>query len=117
MIANQYETPYPRRFNSPNDIAVHPHHEGRIFFTDPTYGLMEKSRHYDGLYVHEKRDLPFQGVFEINNYLDGTPASLIDHALFRPNGIGVSHDGWTDDSGGRGTGMPAHPWGHRRVNV
>ena len=93
MIANQYETPYPRRFNSPNDIAVHPHHEGRIFFTDPTYGLMEKSRHYDGLYVHEKRDLPFQGVFEINNYLDGTPASLIDHGLFRPNGIGVSQDG------------------------
>ena len=93
MIANQYETPYPRRFNSPNDIVVHPQHNGRIFFTDPTYGLLEKSRHYDDVYVHEKRDLPFNGVYEINNYQENNPASLIDHGLFRPNGIVVSSDG------------------------
>ena len=93
MIANQYETPYPRRFNSPNDIAIHPHHNGRIFFSDPTYGLLEKSKFYDGVHVHEKRDLPFNGVYEINNYLKNHPASLIDHGLFRPNGIAVSPDG------------------------
>ena len=93
MVANHYETPYPRRFNSPNDITVHPHHNGRIFFTDPIYGLLEKSKFYDGVHVHEKRDLPFNGVYEINNYLKNTPASLIDHGLFRPNGIVVSPDG------------------------
>ena len=93
MVANHYETPYPRRFNSPNDIVVHPNHDGRIFFTDPTYGLIEKSQFYDGVHVHEKRDLPFNGVYEINNYLENKPASLIDHGLFRPNGIVVSPDG------------------------
>lgn len=29
---------YGRRFNSPNDLCVHPK-SGAIFFTDPTYGF------------------------------------------------------------------------------
>ena len=93
VIANHYETPYPRRFNSPNDIAIHPLHPGRIFFTDPTYGLLEKSRHIDGVYVHEKRDLPFNGLFEITDYMENKLVNLVDHELFRPNGIALSSDG------------------------
>ena len=95
MIANHYETPYPRRFNSPNDIAIHPKHAGRVFFTDPPYGLIEKSKFYDGIHAHDKRDLPFNGVYEINDYLEDKFVNLVDHELFRPNGIAVSTDGKT----------------------
>ena len=77
MIANHYETPYPRRFNSPNDVVVHPVHPGRIFFTDPTYGLIEKERFYDGIYVNEKRDLEFNGVYEIKDYMENKFVNLV----------------------------------------
>ena len=93
VIANHYETPYPRRFNSPNDVVVHPVHPGRIFFTDPTYGLIEKERNYDGIYVNEKRDLEFNGVYEIKDYMENKFVNLVDHELFRPNGITISPDG------------------------
>lgn len=85
--------PYPRRFNSPNDIAIHPKHSGRLFFTDPTYGLMKKSDIGDGLYLHERRDLPFNGVFEINDYTKESIVKIVDDGLIRPNGIAISPDG------------------------
>ena len=43
--------------------------------------------------MNQKRDLPFNGVYEINNYLENNTASLIDAELSRPNGIVVSQDG------------------------
>ena len=43
--------------------------------------------------MDQKRDLPFNGVYEINNYLENSTASLIDDELSRPNGIVVSPDG------------------------
>lgn len=55
--------------------------------------MLEKSRPYDGPYLNQKRDLPFNGVYEINNYLENSTASLIDAELCRPNGIVVSPDG------------------------
>lgn len=43
-----------RRFNSPNDMAVHPTIRGRMYFTDPPYGLMPKSNWQDGNYLKEE---------------------------------------------------------------
>jgi gluconolactonase len=72
-----------KRFNSPNDIAVHPT-LGDIFFTDPPWGLK-------GNYRSEYREIDFLGVYRIN------PAgvlSLIAKDL-RPNGITFARDGKT----------------------
>lgn len=37
-----------RQFNSLNDVAVHPHSKS-IYFTDPTYGLMQDFRPKPGM--------------------------------------------------------------------
>lgn len=67
-----------RRFNSPNDLAVHPN--GRVYFTDPRY------------VGDEPRELDFQGVFFIDR--DGT-VELATRDVEQPNGILISPDGNT----------------------
>lgn len=71
------------RFNSPNDLAKRA--DGRIFFTDPPYGLV-------GIQDSPARELPFSGVYRLD--VDGS-VSLLDESLAFPNGIALSPDGRT----------------------
>ncbi len=70
-----------KRFNSPNDLAVHP--DGSIYFTDPPYGLPGGDKDPD-------RESEIFGVYRIAP--DGG-VTLADATLSRPNGIALSHDG------------------------
>jgi len=72
-VASHYDG---KRLNSPNDIVVRS--DGRIFFTDPPYGIRE-----------EQRELPYNGVFTVAT--DGTVSLLIDD-FDRPNGLALSPD-------------------------
>lgn len=65
-----------RRLNSPNDVIVRS--DGRIFFTDPPYGVKP-----------DERELPFCGVYTIAP--DGTLA-LISVYFRSPNGLVLSPD-------------------------
>jgi gluconolactonase len=69
-----------KRFNSPNDLAVHS--SGAIFFTDPPYGLEKHTEDPD-------KEIPFQGVYSVSK--DGKVRLLVD-TLTRPNGIALSPD-------------------------
>ncbi|MEX0750649.1 MAG: SMP-30/gluconolactonase/LRE family protein [Dehalococcoidia bacterium] len=72
-IASHYDG---KRLNSPNDIVVRS--DGRIFFTDPPYGITE-----------EQRELPYNGVFTLAP--DGE-LSLLVSDFDRPNGLALSPD-------------------------
>jgi gluconolactonase len=76
-VADRFEG---KRFNSPNDIAVHS--SGAIYFTDPIYGLPKGEE-------DPARELDFCGVFRIGT--DGV-VSLVSKELERPNGIAFSPD-------------------------
>ena len=65
-----------KRLNSPNDIIVRS--DGRIFFTDPPYGIQES-----------QRELPYNGVFTIDT--SGELTLLVDD-FDRPNGLALSLD-------------------------
>lgn len=82
-----------KRFNSPNDIVVHPQQNNRLFFTDPPYGFFTLDTHFDGHHLDEARDLTHNGVYQIRD--EGGPAELIDDSLSRPNGIAITEDGKT----------------------
>jgi gluconolactonase len=69
-----------KRFNSPNDLAIHS--SGDIYFTDPIYGLPQREK--DPL-----REIDFCGVYRVQT--DGT-VSLQSREISRPNGIGFSPD-------------------------
>lgn len=77
-LADQWEG---RRFNSPNDLAVHAN--GSIYFTDPPYGLPKKEK-------DPSREIDFFGVYRI---APGGGVTVMDRTLQRPNGIALSHDG------------------------
>lgn len=66
-----------RRFNSPNDQVMA--RDGRIFFTDPPYGMGPGT----------ERDIEWHGVYRIDG--DGS-VSLVTKELERPNGLGLSPD-------------------------
>lgn len=76
-LADNYEG---RRFNSPNDLAVHS--SGAVFFTDPPYGLVKQLE-------DPGRELNFQGVYRIDP--DGE-VTLLVRDLPRPNGVALSPD-------------------------
>ncbi|MDP9237574.1 MAG: SMP-30/gluconolactonase/LRE family protein [Chloroflexota bacterium] len=65
-----------KRLNSPNDVVVRS--DGRIFFTDPPYGITK-----------EQRELPYNGVFTISREGD---LSLLATDFERPNGLAFSPD-------------------------
>ncbi|MHB8375700.1 MAG: SMP-30/gluconolactonase/LRE family protein [Dehalococcoidia bacterium] len=73
-IATHYEG---KRLNSPNDIVVRS--DGRIFFTDPPYGLKDES----------ERELPYNAVFTISPAGDLRPL-VTDFE--KPNGLAFSVD-------------------------
>ncbi len=70
-----------KRFNSPNDLAVHP--DGSIYFTDPPYGLPQGD-------TDPTRESDIFGVYRLAP--DGK-VTVVDATLDRPNGIALSHDG------------------------
>ena len=72
-IATNFEG---KRLNSPNDVVVRS--DGRVFFTDPPYGINE-----------EQRELPFNGVFSI---APQGVLSLLATDFDRPNGLAFSPD-------------------------
>ncbi|MDP8924770.1 MAG: SMP-30/gluconolactonase/LRE family protein [Chloroflexota bacterium] len=86
-LADRYEG---KRLNSPNDIVCRS--DGRIYFTDPPYGLVDRT---------EGKELAFQGVFRIDP--DGS-LHLVADDFERPNGLAFAPDERTlyiDDSGRR----------------
>lgn len=75
VIAEDYRG---ARLNSPNDVVVDSH--GRVYFTDPSYGLGPGG---------EGRELPHNGVYRIDT--DGA-IHLIDDRFQQPNGLVFSPD-------------------------
>ena len=65
-----------KRLNSPNDVVVRS--DGRVFFTDPPYGITE-----------EQRELPYNGVFTISPTGE---LALLATDFDRPNGLAFSPD-------------------------
>lgn len=76
-VADRFEG---KRFNSPNDIAVHS--SGAIYFTDPIYGLPKGEE-------DPSREIDFCGVYRCGK--DGV-VSLVTKELERPNGLAFSPD-------------------------
>lgn len=74
VVASHYEG---KSLNSPNDIVVRS--DGRTFFTDPPYGIVE-----------EQRELPFNGVFTVSP--NGDELALLLTDFERPNGLAFSPD-------------------------
>lgn len=64
-----------KKLNSPNDAVFRSN--GDLFFTDPPYGLA-----HDSL-----KELPFQGVYKVNN----GQAVLLTDSITRPNGIAFTN--------------------------
>lgn len=83
VLADRFEG---KRLNSPNDVIVGP--DGALYFTDPTLDLV----------AGEKQELPFQGVFRLD---DSGKLTLLTKDLTQPNGLAFSPDGkkfYVDDS-------------------
>ena len=72
-----------RRFNSPNDLAVHA--SGAVFFTDPPYGL-------EGQDASPQKELAVNGVYRLD---PGGAVTLVVGDLTRPNGVALSPDART----------------------
>ena len=68
-----------RRFNSPNDVVFHT--SGRMYFTDPPYGLPRQDE-------DPAKELPWNGVFML---AEGTLTPLATNHT-RPNGLAFSPD-------------------------
>lgn len=78
ILADRYEG---RRFNSPNDLAIHS--SGAIYFTDPPYGLA-------GISASPLREITFHGVYLYTPH-DGR-VRLVDDQRNFPNGVALSPD-------------------------
>ena len=72
-VATRYDG---KRLNSPNDVVVHSN--GRIFFTDPPYGIEP-----------EQAEIGFNGVYRID--ADGS-VTMLESDFGRPNGLAFSPD-------------------------
>ena len=69
-----------KRFNSPNDLAIHS--SGAIYFTDPPYGLPRREN-------DPRRETDWFGVYRIETNGEVT---LLSKECDRPNGIALSPD-------------------------
>lgn len=79
VLASHYNG---QELNSPNDIVVKS--DGRIYFTDPTYGRMP----YYG--VERPTQLTYQGVYRMED--DGSNLTLLAADFQQPNGLCFSPD-------------------------
>jgi gluconolactonase len=73
-----------KRFNSPNDVAVHP--DGSIWFTDPSYGILTD---YEG--DHAEPELDGCHVYRVD--ASGGEAVRVIDTMVKPNGLAFSPDG------------------------
>jgi gluconolactonase len=71
-----------KTLNSPNDIVTRS--DGRIFFTDPTYGRLE----FYG--VPREPELTFRGVYTVRG--EGDAPELLVNDFAQPNGLCLSAD-------------------------
>jgi gluconolactonase len=71
-----------KQLNSPNDIVVKS--DGRIYFTDPSYGRMA----YYG--IERTPELDFRGVYRVEE--DGSGLTLLVDDFAQPNGLCFSRD-------------------------
>jgi len=71
-----------KELNSPNDVIVAS--DGRIYFSDPTYGRMPVFG------VERKQDLSFQGVYRVQ--ASGQGIELLADDFEQPNGLCFSPD-------------------------
>ena len=76
-----------KRFNSPNDLVMHS--SGRLYFTDPTYGLPRPGARRVMGDPDARKELDFQGVYLFD--ADGTLTLLVDE-FTQPNGLAFSPD-------------------------
>ena len=76
-----------KRLNSPNDIVAHS--SGRLYFTDPTYGLPQPGARRVLGDPDARKELDFQGVYGVDP--DGTLTLLVDD-FTQPNGLAFSPD-------------------------
>ena len=76
-LADNYQG---KRFNSPNDLAID--RSGRIYFTDPTYGLPQRE-------TDPTREIDFAGVYLLKPTGE---VVLLTQELRFPNGVELSHD-------------------------
>jgi len=88
------------KFNSPNDVVVHPR-DGSIWFTDPIYGFLEKDRFYDNQGLDEKcaAEMGFKGVYRVDRQTKAV--DLVAKYHRRPNGLAFASDMktlWVSDS-------------------
>ena len=72
-----------KKFNSPNDVCVKS--DGKIFFTDPPYGILSD---YEG-YVGEQE---YEGCYVFSFDPKNNKLEVIINDLDRPNGITLSPD-------------------------
>lgn len=79
VVASHYRG---KELNSPNDIVTRS--DGRIFFTDPTYGRVE----FYG--VPREPELTFRGVYTTRG--EGDAAELLVDDFAQPNGLCLSLD-------------------------
>lgn len=79
VLATHYQG---KQLNSPNDIVVKS--DGRIYFTDPTYGRMP----YYG--VAREPELDFRGLYRVEE--DGSGLTLLADDFTQPNGLCFSRD-------------------------
>jgi len=90
-------------YNSPNDMVLDPA-DGSIFFTDPTYGMLEKSRFCDQFscetgqfYLDAVTESGILGVYKVDRKTKNV--ELVTDLHHRPNGIGLFGDTlWVADS-------------------
>lgn len=76
-LADRFEG---KRFNSPNDAAVHS--SGAIYFTDPPYGLPKQMD-------DPRRELEWCGVYRV---APAGEVTLLSKTMTRPNGLAFSPD-------------------------
>jgi gluconolactonase len=74
VLADRYRD---KRLNSPNDVAVKS--DGKIYFTDPPYGIKQN-----------QQELTFQGVYSLD--VEKEKLTLLSDDFDRPNGLAFSPD-------------------------
>ena len=72
-----------KRYNSPNDLTIDS--KGRIYFSDPRYGVRSDLEMVDG----DGRQI--EGVYRIDDV--DRVSRVITHEVHRPNGLAISPDG------------------------
>lgn len=80
VLATRYRD---KQLNSPNDVVVA--RDGRIYFTDPTYGRLARFG------LERPCELDFRGVYRVDE--DGSGLTLLADDFGQPNGLCFSRDG------------------------